>query len=69
MKSSHTRLYTAREAASYLGVSLATLNRVERDGYLVPFRTHGGHRRYRKIMLDEYLESNKERWMKGAGGG
>jgi excisionase family DNA binding protein len=65
MKSSQPRLYTAKEAASYLGVSLATLNRVERDGFLVPFRTHGGHRRYSKMMLDEYLESNKERWMKG----
>jgi excisionase family DNA binding protein len=65
MNSSQTRLYTAKEAAMYLGVSLATLNRVERDGFLVPFRTHGGHRRYSKAMLDEYLESNKERWMKG----
>jgi len=65
MKSSLTRLYTSKEAAMYLGVSLATLNRVERDGFLVPFRTHGGHRRYSKDMLDEYLESNKERWMKG----
>ena len=68
MKPAHTRLYTAREAASYLGVSLATLNRVERDGHLVPFRTHGGHRRYSKTMLDEYLESNKERWLKGGAG-
>ena len=65
MKSSLTRLYTAKEAATYLGVSLATLNRVEKDGYIVPFRTHGGHRRYSKTMLDEYLESNKQRWRKG----
>lgn len=67
MKSSQARLYTAKEAARYLGVSLATLNRVEKDGFLVPFRTHGGHRRYSKTMLDEYLESNKERWVKGGG--
>ena len=66
MKSSDTRLYTAKEAAGYLGVSLATLNRVERGGFLVPFRTHGGHRRYSKVMLDEYLERNKERWVKGS---
>jgi excisionase family DNA binding protein len=65
MKSTQTRLYTAKEAARYLGVSLATLNRVEKGGFLVPFRTHGGHRRYSKVMLDEYLESNKERWKKG----
>jgi excisionase family DNA binding protein len=65
MKSTQTRLYTAKEAARYLGVSLATLNRVEKGGFLVPFRTHGGHRRYSKAMLDEYLESNKERWIKG----
>jgi excisionase family DNA binding protein len=69
MKSSETRLYTAKEAAGYLGVSLATLNRVEKSGFLVPFRTHGGHRRYSKAMLDEYLESYKERWVKGDGSG
>lgn len=48
-------LYTAREAAGYLRVSLSTLNRMERRGLLVPLRTPGGHRRYTLEMLNEVL--------------
>ncbi len=48
-------LYTAREAASYLRVSLSTLNRIERRGLLKPLRTPGGHRRYTLDMLNECL--------------
>lgn len=53
------RLLTAREAVEYLGISLSTLNRIERHGLLVPFRTPGGHRRYAQDMLDEYLEATR----------
>lgn len=35
-----------REAAQALGISITTLRRWEREGKLVPERTHGGHRRY-----------------------
>ena len=52
------RLLKAREAAEYLGISLATLSRMDKVGYLVPFRTPGGHRRYSLTMLDEYLEGS-----------
>jgi excisionase family DNA binding protein len=52
-------LLTAREAADYLHVSLFTLGRIEREGLLVPFRTPGGHRRYRQEMLDRYLEGSR----------
>ena len=52
-------LLTAREAAQYLRVSLFTLNRIERMGRLVPFRTPGGHRRYSVRMLNEYLENSR----------
>jgi excisionase family DNA binding protein len=55
------RLLTAREAAEYLSISLATLNRMDREGQLVPFRTPGGHRRYSLAMLNEYLESSRRR--------
>lgn len=55
------RILTAREAAEYLRVSLATLNRIEKEGALVPFRTPGGHRRYSLAMLDEYLERSRQR--------
>ncbi len=53
------RLLTARQAADYLGISLATLNRMDKEGELVPFRTLGGHRRYSLAMLDEYLENSR----------
>ena len=48
-------LMTAREAASYLRVSLSTLHRMERSGELKPLRTPGGHRRYTLEMLNECL--------------
>jgi len=49
----------AREAAEYLRISLFTLNKIERKGMLVPFRTPGGHRRYTLEMLNQYLEANR----------
>ena len=53
------RILNARDAVEYLGISLSTLNRIEKQGLLVPFRTPGGHRRYAQKMLDEYLESSR----------
>ena len=53
------RLLTAREAGEYLHISLLTLAKVEREGYLIPFRTPGGHRRYSLQMLNEYLEHSR----------
>jgi len=53
------RLFTAREAADYLGISVATLNRMGKEEQLVPFRTPGGHRRYSLTMLNEYLEGSR----------
>ena len=50
---------TARQAAEYLGVSLTTLRKMEKEGELVPFRTPGGHRRYSLEILEEYVESNR----------
>jgi excisionase family DNA binding protein len=58
--SSNPRLLTAREASAYLGVSLNTLNRIEKRGLILPFRTPGGHRRYDVRMLDEYLEASRQ---------
>ncbi len=55
------RLFNARDAIEYLGISLSTLNRIEKQGLLVPFRTPGGHRRYGQEMLDEYLEGTRQR--------
>ena len=52
-------LLKAKEAAEYLRISLFTLNRIERQGMLTPFRTPGGHRRYSLDMLNTYLEENR----------
>jgi len=51
-------LLKAREAAEYLRISLFTLNKIERKGMLLPFRTPGGHRRYSLEMLNQYLEDS-----------
>ncbi|MBE9478557.1 MAG: helix-turn-helix domain-containing protein [Chloroflexi bacterium] len=59
MEHDRNQLLNARQAAEYLGISLSTLGRVEREGNLIPFRTPGGHRRYRINMLDEYLELSR----------
>ncbi|MEW5871590.1 MAG: helix-turn-helix domain-containing protein [Chloroflexota bacterium] len=62
LNSAHERLtlLTAREAASYLRVSLSTLNRMERSGSLRPLRTPGGHRRYTLAILNECLLQDKD---------
>ena len=52
-------LMTAREAAKYLRVSQFTLDRIERAGGLVPYRTPGGHRRYNIRMLNKYLNNSR----------
>jgi len=52
------RLVTAKQAAAYLGIGLYTLKKIEYAGYLKPYRTLGGHRRYSQEMLDEYLEKS-----------
>ena len=52
-------LMTAREAAKYLRVSQLTLDKIERAGGLVPYRTPGGHRRYSVRMLNKYLNNSR----------
>ncbi len=59
MEEQWKQILTAREAADYLRVSLASLHRMEKQGRLVPFRTVGGHRRYSLAMLNEYLEHSR----------
>jgi len=59
--SEERRLLNTREAADYLGISKNTLYRMERDGYLFPYRTPGGHRRYHIEMLEAYLEESRFR--------
>ncbi|MBC8263185.1 MAG: helix-turn-helix domain-containing protein [Anaerolineales bacterium] len=61
MAEGRMNLMTAKEAARYLRISLFTLSKMERDGGLVPYRTPGGHRRYSLRMLNEYLNSSRQR--------
>jgi excisionase family DNA binding protein len=53
------RLLRAGDAAEYLGVSIVTLRRMEKQGALAPYRTPGGHRRYSIQMLEDYLEGSR----------
>ncbi len=59
MARERTALMNAREAAKYLRVSQFTLDKIERAGGLVPYRTPGGHRRYSLRMLNEYLNNSR----------
>jgi excisionase family DNA binding protein len=52
-------LMTAKEAAKYLRVSQFTLDKIEREGGLIPYRTPGGHRRYSLRMLNQYLNNSR----------
>ena len=49
--------FTSSQAASYLGVSLATVRRWSDDGYLRGYRTPGGQRRFSRVQLDDFLHS------------
>ena len=46
------------EACSYLGVSESSLLRYEKRGAITPYRTPGGHRRYRREDLDSVLRKS-----------
>jgi excisionase family DNA binding protein len=59
MANKRVGLMTAKEAAKYLRVSQFTLDRIERAGGLVPYRTPGGHRRYSVRMLNQYLNNSR----------
>ena len=41
------------EASKYLGVSMDTIRRWEKKGYIKSFRTPGNHRRYNKEDLNK----------------
>lgn len=49
--------FTSSQAASYLGVSLATVRRWNNDGHLHGSRTPGGQRRFSRDQLDGFLRS------------
>jgi putative resolvase len=49
------------QAATLLGVSISTLRRWEREGFLLPaFRTFGGHRRFSLDKLETVFSKDKQ---------
>jgi len=53
------RLVTAKEAQRIMRVSDHVLQELVRKEKLVPFRTPGGHRRYRLSEIMAYLTSSR----------
>lgn len=47
------------DAAKFLGVSISTLRRWEKEGKLIPEKTPGGHRRYDKDVLLSFINKKK----------
>ena len=47
--------YTVNETAALLGVPIYKLRRWDKQGVLVATRTHGGHRRYPKDLIDQII--------------
>jgi excisionase family DNA binding protein len=50
-------VFTSSQAASYLGVSLATVRRWTDAGYVSCYRTPGGQRRFARTQLDDFISS------------
>ncbi|HEY8466692.1 MAG TPA: helix-turn-helix domain-containing protein [Solirubrobacterales bacterium] len=55
-----SRLLNVGEAASYLGVSAASLRKWSNDGLVPTYRTPGGQRRYAREDLDAFIASMRE---------
>jgi excisionase family DNA binding protein len=53
----HRLVFTSSQAASYIGVSLATIRRWTDAGHIACYRTPGGQRRFSKDQLDGFIVS------------
>jgi len=53
------KVFSIAEAAQYLGVLPLTLRNWEKRGKISPFRTVGGHRRFKKSELDRIMNGAK----------
>lgn len=52
----HEELVSVSQALKILGISMTTLYRYEKKGLIMPYRTVGGHRRYKIIQLINFRE-------------
>jgi DNA repair protein RadD len=55
-----SRFLNVGQAASYLGVSAASLRKWSDDGLISVYRTPGGQRRYSPRDLDGFMESMRQ---------
>jgi excisionase family DNA binding protein len=55
-----TRLLNVGQAATYLGVSAASLRKWSNQGLVPVYRTPGGQRRYSADDLDEFMRSMRQ---------
>jgi site-specific DNA-methyltransferase (adenine-specific) len=51
--------FTTKEAAKYLGISPATIYRMEKQGLISSTRTPGGQRRFTRESIESYLEESQ----------
>lgn len=61
------RLLTLDEASETLGVHPDTLRRWDNSGKFCSIKTKGGHRRYKKSQIDEFLQNEVEKTEQNAG--
>ncbi|MCX8026527.1 MAG: DNA methyltransferase, partial [Thermodesulfovibrionales bacterium] len=50
--------FTTKEAAKYLGISPATIYRMEKQGLITSIKTPGGQRRFSKEAIDKYSQKS-----------
>ncbi len=52
-------VFTTKETAKYLGISPATIYRMEKQGLISSTRTPGGQRRFSKESIEKYLKDSQ----------
>jgi excisionase family DNA binding protein len=52
-------VFTTKEAAKYLGISAATIYRMEKQGLISSIKTPGGQRRFNKENIEKYLRQSQ----------
>lgn len=53
-------VFTTKEAAKYLGISTATIYRMEKQGLISSIKTPGGQRRFSKENIEKYLQESQK---------
>jgi len=51
-------VFNTKEIARYLGISISTVYRMEKQGLITSIRTPGGQRRFTKEEMDRYLRNS-----------